>query len=149
MIELEGSEQFPGSEPARLEVPTDLNLLATQVLPWFDQLYQSSISSGVWLRCKLALAEAFSNVVRYAHKNLPPSTLIRVEVIVDAKHLEIRVWDYGLPFDFNQKLQEKLTSISPEDGGGRGLKLMYDIADELRYERVDDHQNCLVLVKFF
>lgn len=149
MIEQQDSEQFPGSQQAQLIVPTDLSLLSTQVLPWFDQLYQSSISSGVWLRCKLALAEAFSNVIRYAHRDLSPSTSIKIEVTVDPQHLEIRVWDYGRPFDFNKKLQEKLTSISPEDGGGRGLKLMYDIADELSYNRIGDQQNCLLLVKFF
>lgn len=134
---------------AQLHVQTDLYELAGQVLPWFDQLYQSSIPSGVWLRCKLALAEAFSNAVRHAHQGLPVETLINVEVSVYEEYLELRVWDYGPPFDFDQKLQEELAVHNLEGGGGRGIKLIYDIADELSYTRIDNQRNCLLLRKYY
>lgn len=134
---------------AQLQVHSDLYQLANQVLPWFDQLYQSSIPSGIWLRCKLALAEAFSNAVRHAHRELPTETLIKIEVAVDEEYLELRVWDAGPSFNFQAKLQEELAVSNLEGGGGRGIKLMYDIADELSYNRTAQQQNCLLLRKYY
>lgn len=149
MIELADSEKFPVFHQAQLQVHSDLYQLAGQVLPWFDQLYQPSIPSGIWLRCQLALAEAFSNAVRHAHRGLPTETLIKIEVAVYEEYLELRVWDSGPSFDFQRKLQEELAVSNLEGGGGRGIKLMYDIADELSYNRIGEQQNCLLLVKFF
>ena len=148
MIELNGSDKSPVPGKAHLQINSGLSGL-DQVLSWFAQLHQSPIPTSVWIRCQLALAEAFTNAVRHAHRDQPPDLPVDIEVALFPEHLEIRVWDQGLPFDLEQRLKnlsERLDIYSP---GGRGLKLMKDIADHLSYTRTDDRRNCLLIVKHY
>ena len=94
-----------------LTVSTDLNALA-QVLQWYEQLEQLPIPQTTLDECKLAHVEGFTNAVRHAHKGMPIETPIKLEVIVFNKRLEMKVMDYGQPFDFKAKLREILTSKS-------------------------------------
>lgn len=130
------------------QFPTDLNAL-DQVLSWFDQLTHPPIPTIVWLQCKLAIAEAFTNAARHAHKNLPASVPIEIEVSLLSHCLEIRIWDFGPPFDLEQKLQSPSLLPDTHAGGGRGLAIMQKIADKLTYTRTDDNRNCLLIVKFY
>lgn len=95
----------------RLQVKTELNAV-NQVLQWFEQLEQLPIPKRDFWECQLALVEGFTNAVRHAHKGMPLETPIEIEVIVFNKHLEMKVWDYGQPFDLKAKLREMLTSKS-------------------------------------
>jgi serine/threonine-protein kinase RsbW len=131
-----------------LQVPSSLDSLA-KVLSWFDQLYQSFIPKSVWLRCQLALAEGFTNAVRHAHKGLSSDLQIDLEVTVLEQQVEIRIWDFGSPFDLMKQIKDLPTDIDHHSGGGRGLKLMRDIADYLSYEQEEDGRNCLLIVKQF
>lgn len=148
MIDLQDSEKSPVPKTAHLRVNTGLSDL-DHILSWFAQLHQSPIPTSLWIRCQLALAEGFTNAVRYAQKDLPPNTPIDIEVKMFPEHLEIRVWDHGPPFDFERKLKEVLnaTTVDLYASGGRGLKLMNDIADHLSYTRSADERNCLLIVK--
>ncbi|HAA32693.1 MAG TPA: ATP-binding protein [Cyanobacteria bacterium UBA8553] len=94
-----------------LTVNTDLNALP-QVLQWYEQLEQLPIPQKTLDECKLAHVEGFTNAVRHAHKGMPTETPIKLEVIVFNKRLEMKVVDYGQPFDFKAKLREILTSKS-------------------------------------
>ncbi|MBE9119143.1 anti-sigma regulatory factor [Lusitaniella coriacea LEGE 07157] len=118
-----------------------------QVLEWFNQTYCDSIPQKDWLQCQLALAEGFTNAVRHAHKNLTAETPIEFEVTLKETSLEIRIWDRGPSFN----LQEYFENLSQEpdyhSGGGRGIVLMYKIADRLTYTRLEDNRNCLLIVK--
>lgn len=89
----------------RLQVNNDLNAL-TKVLEWFEQLEDLSLPNEVWWGCQLALAEGFTNAVRHAHKNLPHSTPIQLEVTVFKGRLELKIWDCGQYFDLNAKIRE-------------------------------------------
>jgi serine/threonine-protein kinase RsbW len=129
-----------------LQVNTDLNTLA-QVLEWFDQLNGPPVPYHAWLECQLALAEGFTNAVRHAHKGLPINVPIDMEVRVYPDQLEIRIWDYGQPFDLHQRLEAMPQELDSEAEGGRGLRLMQRIADALSYTRFSDERNCLLLVK--
>ncbi|MEW6493442.1 MAG: anti-sigma regulatory factor [Cyanobacteriota bacterium] len=133
-----------------LQVNTALNEL-DRVLQWFNQLEHLLIPQMVWCQCQLVLAEGFTNAVRHAHKNLPVETPIELEVTVFNKRLEIRVWDYGQPFDLEAKLIEsgKIDQEQLEREGGRGLIIMKRSADRLSYTRSVDERNCLVFVKHF
>ncbi|MEG4291423.1 ATP-binding protein [Microcoleus sp. C2C3] len=133
-----------------LQVETDMKAL-TSVLEWWDNIVLPGLPADFqwpW-QCRLIIAEGFTNVVRHAHQNLPPATLIDLEVKVFADYLEIRIWDRGQPF----KLEAKLHSIMQEkldpsnQVGGRGLVFMYKLTDDLRYIRTDDLRNCLVMRK--
>ena len=146
MVELKGSDKSPVPGQAHLQVNTGLNEL-DGVLSWFAQLHQPPIPTSVWIRCQLALAEGFTNVVRHAHKGQPPDTPIDIEVAVFPEHLEIKIWDYGPPFDLEQRIRDVSDKIDIYSGGGRGLKLMKDIADTLSYGPTADNRNCLSIAK--
>ncbi len=131
---------------ADLQINTGLSAL-DPVLSWFSRLYDPQIPTSVWIRCQLALAEGFTNAVRHAHEGKPPGLPVDIEVAVWNEFLEIKIWDSGAPFDLEQKIQDMSEKIDPEATGGRGLKLMKDIADSLSYRRTADGRNCLSIVK--
>lgn len=131
-----------------IQLKTDLRNL-TDVLVWFDQLYNSLIPKEVWLRCQLALAEAFTNAVRHAHKNQTSEVPIDIEVTLTEKCIEMRIWDYGSPFDLKEKLKLMPVNHENDSGGGRGLRLLEAIADHLSYTRTAEQRNCLLMVKYY
>lgn len=129
----------------RTQVKTDLGSLG-QVLAWFEQFARPAMSQTIWLQCQIALAEAFTNAVRYAHRSQPADTPIEIEITFRRSTLEIRVWDYGAEFDLENFLK-KVPPVSEQAEGGRGLRLLEKIADGLTYFRTDDQRNCLLIVK--
>ncbi|WP_413159986.1 ATP-binding protein [Capilliphycus salinus ALCB114379] len=147
MIEFSGSEPLLLPCKAQLQAPNTLDALS-DILSWFARLQHPSIPSSIWIRCQLALAEAFTNAVRHAHRNLPlQEVTVEIEVTVSDSQIEIRVWDCGPPFNLIEKLKQLPPQIDKASGGGRGLKLMRDIADYLSYEPCRDGRNCLLIVK--
>ena len=148
VVDCKGFEQLKDFKQSIKQVPTDLKAL-DQLLSWFDQLYQPSISKKVWLQCQLALAEGFTNAVRHAHKDLSPSVPIDIEVTLFPERLELRIWDRGQPFDLEKRLQSREHKVSEEAGGGRGIAIMQKIADKLSYTRTDDNRNCLLITKVY
>jgi len=131
-----------------MQTETDLKALA-MVLQWYDQLSHLPIPKRVWMECQLALAEGFTNAVRHAHKDLPPSTMIELEVKVFGDRLRMKIWDCGKPFDFQAQLRKSLEASELEKEGGQGMLLLQRIADKLSYNRTDDGRNCLAIVKHF
>jgi serine/threonine-protein kinase RsbW len=145
---LKDSSQPPITERASLQVGTDLNALG-QVLSWFDRFASPSISERIWLQCKTALAEGFTNAVRHAHKDKSSDVLIEIEVRKSPNSFEIRILDYGPPFNLEDKLKTLPDEIDLEATGGRGLKIMHSIADRLTYTRLKANQNCLSILKSY
>jgi serine/threonine-protein kinase RsbW len=130
----------------RIHVNTDLNELS-RILDWFQDLTQESVDADDWMQCQIALAEGFTNVVKYAHQFLPPQTLIEIDLDFYPNHVEMRIWDCGPPFSLMDQVDQYATSITDEAASGRGLLLLKKIANELDYRRVDETRNCLVLIK--
>lgn len=134
----------------RLEVETDLHAV-TKVLQWFEDFTKPMLPQPSQSQCQLAFVEGFTNAVRHAHHNLPPTTPIELELKVFPDSLEMRIWDQGQPFDLEAKLQEALDrqkDLDPlEEVGGRGLIFMHQLMDELAYLRVDNARNCLLMRK--
>ena len=130
------------------QIDGDLKAL-DRVLGYFDQLNQPWIPTEDWLQCQLALAEGFTNAVRHAHKSLPPETPIEVEIILYRQSLEIRIWDWGPPFDLKEFLQNLNQRGKKLSGHGQGLLILQKIAAHLSYTRTDDNRNCLLIVKEF
>jgi serine/threonine-protein kinase RsbW len=145
VIELKGSEKLQVLKKADLQINTGLSGL-DPVLSWFAQFYEQRIPTSVWIRCQLALAEGFTNAVRHAHEGKRPDLPIDIQVAVCTESVEIKIWDSGDPFDLEQKIKD-MSEIDPEAAGGRGLKLMKDIANNLSYTRMPDGRNCLSIVK--
>ncbi len=135
-------------QPWRRQVPTELDALV-EVLQWFEEIVRSRLPPKILWECKLALAEGFTNTVRYAHQNLPSTVPILVEINFAATFLEIRIWDIGPPFDLHAKLaQLQAVSTHPlEKESDRGLFFMQQLTDDLQYLRIADSRNCLILRK--
>jgi len=129
-----------------VQVTSDLTQL-DQVLAWFSQARPPGIQNTIWLQLELALAEAFTNAVRHAHRLSPNSPPVLIELKSNPNALELWVWDHGPDFDLQGKLDTLPEFISPDQDGGRGLKLLQNIASELEYRRMGE-QNCLILRKF-
>lgn len=133
---------------SHLQVTTDLNAVA-EVLQWFERFISPQLPEGFWGGCKLALVEGFTNVVRHAHRHLPQTTPIELELKVFEQSMEMRIWDRGDPFDLLAKLQslseEEIDPLEKENN--RGLILMDQLTDELSYERLSDERNCLFMRK--
>lgn len=135
----------------RLQVSTELEALK-DVLQWYEEIITPLLPSKLGWQCEIALVEAFTNVVRHAHYNLPKTTPIELEVDLFANCLEMRIWDRGKPFDLYAKLRsiedkERINSLEKE--GGRGLQFMEKLTDELQYLRLPNHRNCLVMRKHY
>lgn len=99
-----------------------------------------------WEQCRIALAEGFTNAVRHAHRYLPRQTPIELEAHCTPHSLTLCIWDRGQPFDLEGYLQD-LPPGSQEAEGGRGLRLLYQISDDLQYARSHDQRNCLRVTK--
>ncbi len=151
----QNAKKLPDSEElikqSQLRVSTNIKNVE-QVLEWFEQFNQPPLEGNAWWQSQTALVEGFTNAVRHAHKNLPSTTPIELEVKLFAKHLEIRIWDCGQPFDLQAKLNEILQNppVDPlEKEGGRGLIFMQKLTEEVGYSRGADERNCLVMKKKF
>lgn len=121
--------------------------MLAQVLAWFNQFHQPPIPHSVWLQCELALAEGFTNAVRHAHFGKPSETPIEIEITLTSQSVELRIWDYGSGFDLEKRLHDLPEPSAHETGGGRGLKIIRQTADEFSYKAVDGQRNCLLMIK--
>lgn len=146
MTKVKDSDKLPTFRRASLQVSSDLQE-NDKVLSWFEQLHQMPIPKTVWLQCELALAEGFTNAARHAHRALSRGTLIDIEVTMFSDHIEIRIWDYGPSFDLAKWFQKHSDINNIWDDHGRGIKLMYAIADHISYTRTSDNRNCLLITK--
>jgi serine/threonine-protein kinase RsbW len=135
-------------QQSHLQVKTDLKAL-TEVLQWFEEKVSPLITQDVFWQCQVALAEGFTNAVRHAHQERFWTTSIDLEVLVFPNYLEMRIWDYGKPFDMLAKLQslDKEAQDPLEKEGGRGLIFMQQLTDQLDYLRVSGNRNCLMMRK--
>ena len=135
-----------------LQVETDLEALP-EVLKWCEQFISPLLPPTFCWECTTAFIEGFTNAVRHAHKNLPQTTPIELELKLFPQYLEMRIWDQGEPFDLLAQLQEiieeiRQKKIDPLDmENHRGLLWMDQLMDELAYERLPNQRNCLLLRK--
>lgn len=131
-----------------LQVRTEIEEL-NRVLHWFEQIAQPFLPDKCFWQCQLALSEGFTNTVLYAHDQMPALTPIDLEAKLFPQELELRIWNYGEPFDLAAKLDEiTAQKIHPlEQESDRGLFFMKKLTDELYYIRQEDGRNCLLMVK--
>lgn len=138
---------MPAIYNAFIQVKTDLNALV-DVLSWFDQFKGPPLSDRDWQQCQLVLAEGFTNAVRHAHNGRPVALLIDIEAMIFVERIEIRLWDYGSPFNLAHQLEQLTASLDCDAEGGRGLRLMQKLTDGLSYTRTGQ-RNCLLIVKHY
>lgn len=130
---------------SELNVPSDLNYLNI-VENWLlgclkIQLGESVDWSRQSSRLRLALVEAYSNVVRHAHKeqaNLP--ILLRLEL--KERDIALEIWDYGEGFDMSTYFPPNPLD---KQEGGYGWLIMNRLMDKVEYQLQVDGANCLKL----
>ncbi|MCA6572153.1 MAG: ATP-binding protein [Pseudanabaena sp.] len=141
-----------------IQFNSDIYALAS-LQEWFLQ-FQNFLPKTVWMQCNLVLVEIFTNVVSYAHDGLDVKTPIDIELDIntDENLLELKIWDYGQPFDpvaeverLSKEAQKNrdFENIDDIPTGGRGLIIAKMIADNIHYESISDGRNCFVMTKSF
>lgn len=128
-----------------LHVPSDLRFLSV-VEKWLLGCLEVELGDSLdWQkqsnRLRLALVEAYSNVVRHAHKDQPNlPVLIRLEL--KGREIALEVWDYGQGFDLSTYLPP-----NPEDKqeNGYGWLIMNRLMDKVEYRLQVNGCNCLKL----
>jgi serine/threonine-protein kinase RsbW len=99
------------------------------------------------LEYELALVEAFTNAVRHAHASKTPETPIELEITIDYEAIELKIWDCGSGFNFDQFVRNPL-GMEQTAERGRGLKIIRKIADTVSYTHIGQ-RNCLSIVKHY
>ncbi|MBF2086211.1 anti-sigma regulatory factor [Thermoleptolyngbya sp. C42_A2020_037] len=128
-----------------LHIPSDLKFLQV-VENWLLNSLELELGDLVdWQhqsnRLRLVLVEAYSNVVRHAHRDQPNlPVLIRLELIDRDIHLEI--WDHGQGYDLSTYLPP-----APDDmqDGGYGWLILNRLMDKVEYRLQVSGRNCLKL----
>jgi serine/threonine-protein kinase RsbW len=92
-------------------------------------------------RIRLALAEAFSNVVRHAHKETPDLPVL-LQLEIKNNHILLAIWDYGQGYDM-----ANYDEPDPESKqlGGYGWLIINRLMDKVEYNLQVDGRNCLTL----
>ncbi len=130
---------------SELHIPSDLKFL-TIVENWLLGCLQLEMGESVdWMRLssrlRLVLVEAYSNVVRHAHKerpNLP--VLIRLEM--KQRDIALEIWDRGDGFDISTYFPP---SPIDKQEGGYGWLIMNRLMDKVEYQLQVNGGNCLKL----
>ena len=141
-----------------IQVNSDIYALA-QLQEWFKQ-FQNLLPRPTWMQCNLVLVEVFTNVVSYAHEGMDKETPIDIEITLHGteKFLELRIWDFGEPFDLQAEIEKAnretqknkdFENVDDIPTGGRGLMIATTVADDIHYEVADDGRNCFVMTKNF
>lgn len=133
----------------RFVVDSQLKTL-NHVQAWFNRWYRTLGPESCWVqsncdRLNIAVAEGFTNAVRHAHAQLPPETPIAIEVKLAADHVNVRIWDYGQPFNPDQLQDPQPASLLCD--GGYGWFLLRRAVDQVVYWR-QGHQNCLEITQY-
>ncbi len=129
-----------------LHIPSDLRFL-TVIEEWM--LGALRLELGEWNdwpkwenRLRLVLVEAYSNVVRHAHRDQPHiPVMLRLDLQSEALYLE--VWDQGQGFDLSTYLPP---SPDQYQEGGYGWLILNRLMDKVEYQvKIHGQQNCLRL----
>lgn len=128
-----------------LQVPSDIRFLAV-VENWLLSSLEVELGDSVdWPRqsnrFRLVLAEAYSNVIRHAHRDRPElPVIVRLELLQNDIRLEI--WDQGQGYAMNDYDPPR-----PEDKqeSGYGWLIMNRLMDRVDYKLQVDGRNCLKL----
>ncbi len=128
-----------------LNVPSELNFLIVVENWLLDSLKVALGDSVDWKiqapRLRLALAEAYSNVVRHAHRDQPDlPILFRLEI--KDRDVALEIWDRGNGYNISNYIEP-----DPQDKqeSGYGWLIMQRLMDRVEYRLQVNGLNCLKL----
>lgn len=128
-----------------LHVPSDLKFLAI-VENWLLGSLEVELGNHIdWQRqsnrLRLVLVEAYSNVVRHAHKDKPTlPVLIRLEL--QDRDIALEIWDHGVGYDVDTYVEPNPESMQE---GGYGWLILNRLMDRVEYQLQVNGLNCLKL----
>jgi len=128
-----------------LNVPSDLKFLGI-VESWLlgcleVELGESPDWSRQSTRFRLALVEAYSNVVRHAHKDKAELPVVMCLELKDSD-IALEVWDHGQGYDLATYLPP---DPEQKQEGGYGWLIMNRLMDRVEYRLQIEGRNCLKL----
>lgn len=91
----------------------------------------------------MACGEAFSNIVRHAHRDIPNATL-QIQCLLTNDGIEIQFHDMGQPFDIQSVPEFDPTELRI---GGRGVYMMRKLMDRLVSCQREGGGNTLLMFK--
>jgi serine/threonine-protein kinase RsbW len=128
-----------------LHIPSDLKYLNIAE-EWLLSSLRMEVGDAVdWSRqssrLRLALVEAYSNVVRHAHRERPNLPVV-MRLEVHNRDLALEIWDYGQGYDPGD-----YRAPEPEDKQehGYGWLILNRLMDRVEYQLQVDGRNCLKL----
>ncbi|MBD2260206.1 ATP-binding protein [Pseudanabaena sp. FACHB-2040] len=129
-----------------LKIPSDLKFLSVVESWLLESLATELKESETWpqlsTRLRLALVEAYSNVVRHAHKDNPETPVI-LRLTLDQRSVTLEIWDSGQGYDTDTYLAPVPETFQE---GGYGWLILNRLMDKVQYQlRAKDGQNCLML----
>lgn len=128
-----------------IQVPSDLRFLSIVENWLLDSLALELQEDVDWQyqsrRLRLALVEAYSNVVRHAHRDQPDLPIV-IRLELQARNLHLEIWDHGQGFDLSTYLPP-----TPEarQEGGYGWLILNRLMDRVEYQMQINGRNCLTL----
>jgi serine phosphatase RsbU (regulator of sigma subunit)/anti-sigma regulatory factor (Ser/Thr protein kinase) len=130
------SAEVGASRPAllRLTIPCELAEVRPAAQEVAAFLAAQGCNTDEMSSCGIALAEACNNAISYA-PSAARSSPVRIEVLVTAEAVEVRITDHTLGFDWPAEIG------LPEAGSesGRGLFIIHSVSDRAGYLRGQDH----------
>ncbi len=128
-----------------LHLPSDLRFLSVAE-EWLFSTLKVSLSDEVdWTRqtgrLRLALVEAYSNVVRHAHRDQPNIPII-LKLELRDRELSLEIWDQGQGYDPSDY---KMPSPQDKQEHGYGWLILNRLMDRVEYRLHVDGRNCLKL----
>ena len=128
-----------------LHLPSDLRFLAVAE-EWLFSTLKLELGNDIdWTRqtsrLRLALVEAYSNVVRHAHRDQPNLPVI-LKLELRDRELSLEIWDRGEGYD-----PSNYRAPTPEDKQehGYGWLILNRLMDRVEYRLQTDGRNCLTL----
>jgi serine/threonine-protein kinase RsbW len=128
-----------------LHLPSDLRFLSVAE-EWLFSTLKVSLGDEVdWTRqtgrLRLALVEAYSNVVRHAHREQPNIPII-LKLELRDRDLSLEIWDQGQGYN-----PSDYQAPSPQDKQehGYGWLILNRLMDRVEYRLQVDGSNCLKL----
>lgn len=99
----------------------------------YDKISDNKISEKEIFSIALAVDEACTNIIKYAHKDNKAKP-INLELTNSNSEIIIRIYDEGKPFDLSQaKLPDLEEHIKSLTRGGLGIHIIRSVIDEIYY----------------
>jgi CheY-like chemotaxis protein len=129
-------------EKIEFELPSDLTLMNGVLHYLHERVVQLGLINPERSNLFIALDEAFVNAVKHGNRN-DPHKIVRITADLSAKEARFTVEDEGEGFSLNE-IPDPLDPANLFKSSGRGVLLIYNIMDEVRY---NERGNRLTMIK--